>query len=125
MSRILLVEDDTMIASGILYALETEGYETNHATGIKDASCLTTFRLWRMAPRSISAQARGGLVTGMMEKGGEVGKRKGAARCPGTEGLSAFARAMPDGFLSVLVQKEGRTAGAETHPAFGSFRLLR
>ena len=29
MSRILLVEDDTMIASGILYALETEGYETN------------------------------------------------------------------------------------------------
>ena len=35
MSRILLVEDDTMIASGILYALETEGYETNHATGIK------------------------------------------------------------------------------------------
>ena len=36
MSRILLVEDDTMIASGILYALETEGYETNHATGIKD-----------------------------------------------------------------------------------------
>lgn len=37
MSRILLVEDDTMIASGILYALETEGYETNHATGIKDA----------------------------------------------------------------------------------------
>lgn len=37
MSRILLVEDDTMIASGIMYALETEGYETNHATGIKDA----------------------------------------------------------------------------------------
>ena len=37
MSRILLLEDDTMIASGILYALETEGYETNHATGIKDA----------------------------------------------------------------------------------------
>ena len=38
MSRILLVEDDTMIASGILYALETEGYETNHATGIKAVS---------------------------------------------------------------------------------------
>lgn len=37
MSRILLLEDDTMIASGILYALETEGYETNHATRIKDA----------------------------------------------------------------------------------------
>ena len=40
MSRILLVEDDTMIASGILYALETEGYETNHATGRKDARSL-------------------------------------------------------------------------------------
>ena len=40
MSRILLVEDDTMIASGILYALETEGYETNHATSIKDAGSL-------------------------------------------------------------------------------------
>jgi len=40
MSRILLVEDDTMVASGILYALETEGYETNHATGIKDAGNL-------------------------------------------------------------------------------------
>lgn len=40
MSRILLVEDDTMIASGILYALETEGYETNHDTGIKDVGSL-------------------------------------------------------------------------------------
>lgn len=40
MSRILLVEDDTMIASGILYALETECYETNHATGIKDVRSL-------------------------------------------------------------------------------------
>ena len=40
MSRILLLEDDTMIASGVLYALETEGYETNHATGIKDAGNL-------------------------------------------------------------------------------------
>ena len=40
MSRILLLEDDTMIASGILYALESEGYETNHTTGIKDARSL-------------------------------------------------------------------------------------
>ena len=40
MSRILLLEDDTMIASGILYALESEGYETNHATRIKDAGSL-------------------------------------------------------------------------------------
>ena len=40
MSRLLLLEDDTMIASGILYALESEGYETNHATRIKDARSL-------------------------------------------------------------------------------------
>ena len=40
MSRILLLEDDTMIASGILYALEPEGDETNHATRIKDARSL-------------------------------------------------------------------------------------
>lgn len=40
MSKILLLEDDTMIASGILYALESEGYETNHATRIKDARSL-------------------------------------------------------------------------------------
>lgn len=43
MSRILLLEDDTMIASGILYALESEGYETNHATRIKDAKSLIEF----------------------------------------------------------------------------------
>ena len=43
MSRILLVEDDTMIASGIIYALESEGYETNHATRIKDARSLIEF----------------------------------------------------------------------------------
>ena len=28
------------LLQGILYALETEGYETNHATGIKDARSL-------------------------------------------------------------------------------------
>ena len=43
MSRILLLEDDTMIASGILYALESEGYKTNHATRIKDARSLIEF----------------------------------------------------------------------------------
>ena len=43
MSRILLLEDDTMIASGILYALESEGYETNHARRIKDARSLIEF----------------------------------------------------------------------------------
>lgn len=35
MSNILLVEDDTMIASGITYALEMEHYEVSHATTIR------------------------------------------------------------------------------------------
>ena len=37
MSRILFVEDDAMIASGVKYALEMEGYETIHVTNTKDA----------------------------------------------------------------------------------------
>lgn len=37
MNNILLVEDETMIASGITYALETEGYEVCHAATVMDA----------------------------------------------------------------------------------------
>ncbi|MDD6137561.1 MAG: response regulator transcription factor [Lachnospiraceae bacterium] len=37
MTKILLVEDDAMIASGIKYALEMEGYEATHVTNINDA----------------------------------------------------------------------------------------
>ena len=36
MSKVLLIEDDTMIASGICYALEMEGYETCSDTKIAD-----------------------------------------------------------------------------------------
>ncbi|MBN1777077.1 MAG: response regulator transcription factor [Clostridiales bacterium] len=35
--RILLVEDDTMIASGLQYALEAEGYEVAHAKDVAAA----------------------------------------------------------------------------------------
>lgn len=37
MTKILLVEDDVMIASGIKYALETENYEVTHVTKVNDA----------------------------------------------------------------------------------------
>lgn len=37
MAKILFVEDDAMIASGIKYALEMEGYETVHAPNVKAA----------------------------------------------------------------------------------------
>lgn len=36
MSKVLLIEDDTMVASGICYALEMEGYETCSVTKIAD-----------------------------------------------------------------------------------------
>lgn len=35
--RILLVEDDAMIASGLVYALQSEGYEVTHRAGLRDA----------------------------------------------------------------------------------------
>ena len=37
MSRVLILEDDEMIASGLLYAIESEGYEARHAKNIRDA----------------------------------------------------------------------------------------
>lgn len=37
MSTILLLEDDAMIASGLVYALEMEGYEVFHAAKVSDA----------------------------------------------------------------------------------------
>lgn len=37
MTKILLVEDDVMIVSGVKYALEMEGYEVIHVTDIKSA----------------------------------------------------------------------------------------
>jgi DNA-binding response OmpR family regulator len=36
--RILLVEDDAMIASGLIYALEQEGYAVTRAWGVREAS---------------------------------------------------------------------------------------
>ncbi|MFR8251999.1 MAG: response regulator transcription factor, partial [Anaerovoracaceae bacterium] len=37
MKKILFVEDDRMIASGIIYALEQQGYQVTHCTGVRDA----------------------------------------------------------------------------------------
>ncbi len=38
MYRILVLEDDVMIASGLTYALEAEGYAVRHAHGVGEAS---------------------------------------------------------------------------------------
>ncbi len=40
MAKILFVEDDAMIASGIKYALEMEGHETSHVGNVADAISL-------------------------------------------------------------------------------------
>lgn len=37
MKTILIVEDDMMIASGITYTLQQEGYEVDHVTNVKEA----------------------------------------------------------------------------------------
>lgn len=50
MAKILFVEDDAMIASGIKYALEMEGYETTHVVNAGDTAILTgtifSFIIW-------------------------------------------------------------------------------
>lgn len=40
MYKILVLEDDAMIASGLTYAIESEGYEAFHAKNIKEAMSL-------------------------------------------------------------------------------------
>ena len=42
MKRILLVEDDTMIATGLIYALEQEGYIVTHCGCVTDALRMLT-----------------------------------------------------------------------------------
>lgn len=37
MKKIMLLEDDVMIASGLVYALDNEGYEVVHLSTVKDA----------------------------------------------------------------------------------------
>ena len=37
MKRILLLEDDMMIASGLIYALTNEGYEAVHCRDVRSA----------------------------------------------------------------------------------------
>ena len=49
MCKILLIEDDAMIASGIIYALETEGYETKHATTVGDAETMAASNKFDLA----------------------------------------------------------------------------
>ena len=37
MTKLLLLEDDTMIASGLVYALNNEGYEVIHCEDVQSA----------------------------------------------------------------------------------------
>ncbi len=48
-NRILLVEDDAMISSGLLYALEQEGYAVTHCTGVGEARKTIAEQLFDLA----------------------------------------------------------------------------
>ena len=47
--QVLLVEDDPMIASGLLYALEQEGYTVTHCQSVADALCAIQASLFHLA----------------------------------------------------------------------------
>ena len=47
--KILLLEDDVMIASGVKYALETEGYEAFHACDVRSAKELILANAFSLA----------------------------------------------------------------------------
>lgn len=49
MPEILFVEDDRMIASGIIYALEQEGYQVTHCGSVRDAVAALRLREFRLA----------------------------------------------------------------------------
>ncbi|MDR2502749.1 MAG: response regulator transcription factor [Oscillospiraceae bacterium] len=42
MNKILIIEDDSMIASGLTYALEQEGYAVTHAATVRAAAAATS-----------------------------------------------------------------------------------
>jgi len=48
-NTILLVEDDAIIASGLVYALEQEGYTVMHKTSVKEAQAVITDRDFDLA----------------------------------------------------------------------------
>ncbi len=47
--KILLLEDDVMIASGVKYALETEGYEVEHAGNVSSAKASISGNVFSLA----------------------------------------------------------------------------
>ncbi len=49
MKKLLLLEDDTMIASGIIYALKNEGYEVIHCQNVRSALEQVKSQLFQLA----------------------------------------------------------------------------
>jgi DNA-binding response OmpR family regulator len=47
--KILLVEDDAMIASGLVYALEQEGYAVTHKSSVREARAAISGERFRLA----------------------------------------------------------------------------
>ncbi|MDR0324475.1 MAG: response regulator transcription factor, partial [Oscillospiraceae bacterium] len=48
-NALLLIEDDAIIASGLVYALEQEGYTVTHGTSVRDARTMTAANKYDLA----------------------------------------------------------------------------
>ena len=72
MIKILLIEDDTMIASGICYALEMEGYETCHVTTIADTRKLVGDNKFDLAIIDMQATVLRDLEPSLSDEQGEI-----------------------------------------------------
>jgi len=69
--KILLLEDDLMIASGLLYALEQEGYQTTHAKTVAEAKAAIRGTLFD--PAILDMQLPDGFGTEVQDSLGKTG----------------------------------------------------
>ena len=67
--KILFLEDDVMIASGVKYALENEGYEVEHAKDVSTAKSLISGNAFSLAIIDMQLPDGNGLEVGRMLTG--------------------------------------------------------
>ena len=92
MNYILLVEDDTMIASGIIYALEMEGYEVCHAVTVADACGFIEKRYFDLAILDMQLPDGLGADIGNKLKNTERGCKNGTQKRSGSRRPEAGKR---------------------------------
>ena len=72
MIRIFILEDDEMIASGLKYALENEGYEVSHAPNVRIAKNIIEEESFNMAIVDIQLPDGSGTEVGRLLKEKEI-----------------------------------------------------